>query len=81
MARTLVDWQRPAVAAAEAEERMPREFCAGAVWARDFAQADISAPFGGFRQSVFGGNCTSFWAIDEFVNLKAAWISLGRGGR
>lgn len=81
MARTLVDRQQPVIATAEAEEHMPRELCAGAVWARDFAQAGISAPFGDFRPFIVGGKDNSFWAIDEFVNLKAAWISLGRGGR
>ena len=61
--------------------RMSRELRAGTVWVNNFDQADISAPFGGFKQSGFGGKDKSLWAIDKYTNVKTTWINLGRGGR
>lgn len=53
---------------------------AGTVWINNFDQADLTAPFGGFKQSGFGGKDKSLQAIDKYVNWKTTWINLGKGG-
>lgn len=60
--------------------RFARDVKAGTVWVNNFDQADLTAPFGGFRQSGFGGKDKSLQAIDKYVNRKTTWINIGRGG-
>ncbi|HHC08026.1 MAG TPA: aldehyde dehydrogenase [Actinobacteria bacterium] len=61
--------------------RMARALRAGTVWINNFDQADITAPFGGFKESGFGGKDKGVHALDKYTNLKTTWINLGRGGR
>ena len=61
--------------------RLSRELRAGTVWVNNFDQADISAPFGGFKESGSGGKDKSIWALDKYTNLKTTWINIGKGGR
>jgi acyl-CoA reductase-like NAD-dependent aldehyde dehydrogenase len=61
--------------------RTARAIRAGTVWVNNFDQADITAPFGGFKQSGFGGKDKSLHALDKYTNVKTTWINLGRGGR
>jgi acyl-CoA reductase-like NAD-dependent aldehyde dehydrogenase len=61
--------------------RTARALRAGTVWVNNFDQADITAPFGGFKQSGFGGKDKSLQALDKYTNVKTTWINLGRGGR
>ena len=46
-----------------------------------FDQADITAPFGGFKESGFGGKDKSLHALDKYTNVKTTWINIGRGGQ
>ncbi len=61
--------------------RLARELRAGTVWINNFDQADITAPFGGFKESGSGGKDKSAWALDKYTNLKTTWINIGKGGR
>ncbi len=61
--------------------RMARRLRAGTVWINNFDQADITAPFGGFKESGFGGKDKGIHALDKYTNVKTTWINLGRGGR
>jgi 4-guanidinobutyraldehyde dehydrogenase / NAD-dependent aldehyde dehydrogenase len=61
--------------------RFARRVKAGTVWVNNFDQADVTAPFGGFKQSGFGGKDKSLQAIDKYVNWKTTWINIGKGGR
>jgi acyl-CoA reductase-like NAD-dependent aldehyde dehydrogenase len=53
---------------------------AGTVWVNNFDTSDITAPFGGYKESGFGGKDKSLHALDKYTNLKTTWINLGRGG-
>ncbi len=48
---------------------------AGVVWVNTFDAGDISAPFGGFKQSGFGRD-KSIHALEKFTDLKTIWIQL-----
>jgi acyl-CoA reductase-like NAD-dependent aldehyde dehydrogenase len=61
--------------------RVARAINAGTVWVNNFDQADMTAPFGGTKQSGFGGKDKSLWAIDKYTSLKTTWINIGKGGR
>jgi len=56
--------------------RVARELRAGVVWVNCFDKGDISAPFGGFKQSGFGRD-KSMHALDKYTDLKSIWIELG----
>ncbi len=60
--------------------RVARAIRAGTVWVNNFDQADITAPFGGFKASGFGGKDKSLHALDKYTNVKTTWINLGKGG-
>lgn len=53
---------------------------AGTVWVNNFDTSGIVAPFGGYKESGFGGKDKSLLAIDKYTNVKTTWINLGRGG-
>jgi acyl-CoA reductase-like NAD-dependent aldehyde dehydrogenase len=53
---------------------------AGTVWINNFDTSGITAPFGGYKESGFGGKDKSLHALDKYTNLKTTWINLGRGG-
>jgi acyl-CoA reductase-like NAD-dependent aldehyde dehydrogenase len=52
-----------------------RRLRAGVVWVNTFDAGDITAPFGGFKQSGFGRD-KSMHALDKFTDLKTIWIQL-----
>ncbi len=54
---------------------------AGTVWVNNFDTSGITAPFGGYKESGFGGKDKSLHALDKYTNIKTTWINLGRGGR
>jgi acyl-CoA reductase-like NAD-dependent aldehyde dehydrogenase len=60
--------------------RMSRDLRAGTVWVNCFDQADMTAPFGGFKESGFGGKDKSRWAVEKYTNQKTTWINFGKGG-
>jgi acyl-CoA reductase-like NAD-dependent aldehyde dehydrogenase len=59
---------------------MARALRAGTVWVNSYGQFDMSIPFGGFKQSGFGGRDKSLHALEQYTQLKSTWISLGPGG-
>ena len=41
-----------------------------------YSEGDISTPFGGYKQSGFGGRDNSVHAHDQYTQLKTIWIDL-----
>mgnify|MGYP001814883829 CR=1 FL=1 len=56
--------------------RGARALRAGTVTVNSFGEGDISTPFGGFKQSGFGGRDNSIHAHDQYTQLKTIWIDL-----
>lgn len=56
--------------------RTAREIRAGTVTVNCYGEGDISTPFGGYKQSGFGGRDNSVHAHDQFTQLKTIWIDL-----
>ena len=48
---------------------------AGTVWINAYDSADITVPFGGFKQSGFGRD-KSLHALENYEQLKTTWIDL-----
>ncbi|MGQ7248732.1 aldehyde dehydrogenase [Halomonas sp. V046] len=59
--------------------RMARAIRAGTVSVNCFSEGDITTPFGGFKQSGFGGRDKSIFAHDQYCELKTTWIQLAGG--
>jgi acyl-CoA reductase-like NAD-dependent aldehyde dehydrogenase len=55
--------------------RIARSLRAGVVWVNCFDRGDITAPFGGFKQSGFGRD-KSIHALDKYTDLKSIWIAI-----
>ena len=53
-----------------------RAIRAGTVTVNSFGEGDISTPFGGFKQSGFGGRDNGIHAHDQYTQLKTVWIDL-----
>ena len=51
-----------------------REIRAGTVTVNCFGEGDITTPFGGFKESGFGGRDKSIFAHDQYTELKTIWI-------
>ncbi|MCG6578115.1 aldehyde dehydrogenase [Pseudomonas sp. AF32] len=54
--------------------RLSREIRAGVVTVNCFGEGDASTPFGGYKESGFGGRDKSIWAHDQYTELKTIWI-------
>jgi acyl-CoA reductase-like NAD-dependent aldehyde dehydrogenase len=55
--------------------RLARALRAGTVYVNTFDTADITVPFGGYKQSGFGRD-KSLHALDGYTQLKTTWIDL-----
>ena len=55
--------------------RMVRAIKAGVVHVNTYGGTDITVPLGGFKQSGFGRD-KSLHALDQYVELKTAWVAL-----
>ncbi|WP_028634260.1 aldehyde dehydrogenase [Pseudomonas parafulva] len=55
--------------------RLSREIRAGVVTVNCFGEGDVSTPFGGYKESGFGGRDKSIWAHDQYTELKTIWIN------
>lgn len=51
-----------------------REIRAGTVTVNCFGEGDVTTPFGGFKESGFGGRDKSIFAHDQYTELKTIWI-------
>ena len=49
---------------------------AGIVTVNCFGEGDATTPFGGFKESGFGGRDKSIWAHDQYTELKTIWIDI-----
>lgn len=49
---------------------------AGTVTVNCFGEGDITTPFGGYKQSGFGGRDNSVHAHDQYTELKTIWVDL-----
>ncbi len=56
--------------------RGARSLRAGTVTVNAFGEGDISTPFGGFKQSGFGGRDNGIQAHDQYTQVKTIWIDL-----
>ncbi|WP_349608743.1 aldehyde dehydrogenase [Cupriavidus sp. DF5525] len=56
--------------------RLSREIRAGVVTVNCFGEGDITTPFGGYKESGFGGRDKSIWAHDQYTEMKAIWIDV-----
>ncbi len=56
--------------------RGARMLRAGTVTVNSFGEGDISTPFGGYKQSGFGGRDNSVHAHDQYTQLKTIWLDL-----
>lgn len=56
--------------------RAARDIKAGTVTVNCYGEGDISTPFGGYKQSGFGGRDNGIHAHDQYTELKTIWIDL-----
>jgi gamma-glutamyl-gamma-aminobutyraldehyde dehydrogenase len=56
--------------------RAARDIRAGTVTINCYGEGDITTPFGGYKQSGFGGRDNSLHAHDQYTELKTIWIDL-----
>lgn len=54
--------------------RAAKALRAGVVWVNCFDRGNMSAPFGGFKQSGFGRD-KSFLAFEKYMDWKSVWIA------
>jgi acyl-CoA reductase-like NAD-dependent aldehyde dehydrogenase len=57
-----------------------RELRAGTVSVNCFSEGDTGVPFGGYKQSGFGGRDKSFAAHDQYLETKTIWMQLRKPG-
>lgn len=57
--------------------RVSRALQAGTVSVNAYSEGDISTPFGGYKQSGFGGRDKGLEAFAQYTNIKTTWIDLG----
>lgn len=56
--------------------RGARALQAGTVTVNSYGEGDITTPFGGFKQSGFGGRDNGVEAHDQYTRTKTIWIDL-----
>ncbi|NTG43880.1 aldehyde dehydrogenase [Rhizobium rhizogenes] len=56
--------------------KLSREIRAGVVTVNCFGEGDATTPFGGFKESGFGGRDKSIHAHDQYTELKTIWIDV-----
>ncbi|MCP5075263.1 MAG: aldehyde dehydrogenase family protein, partial [Rhodobacteraceae bacterium] len=56
--------------------RGARALRAGTVTVNSYGEGDMATPFGGYKQSGFGGRDNSVHAHDQYTQLKTIWLDL-----
>jgi len=56
--------------------KLSREIRAGLVTVNCFGEGDATTPFGGYKESGFGGRDKSIFAHDNYCELKTIWIDV-----
>lgn len=56
--------------------RLSRAVKAGTVAVNGYSEGDLSTPFGGHRESGFGGRDKGLEAFEQYTELKTIWLTL-----
>ena len=56
--------------------RAARDLKAGTVTVNSYGEGDITTPFGGYKQSGFGGRDNGIHAHEQYCEVKTIWIDL-----
>ncbi|NND83256.1 MAG: aldehyde dehydrogenase [Gammaproteobacteria bacterium] len=56
--------------------RLARAIRAGTVTVNTYGEGNMATPFGGYKQSGFGGRDNSLHAHDQYTELKTIWIDI-----
>jgi gamma-glutamyl-gamma-aminobutyraldehyde dehydrogenase len=56
--------------------RVARALRAGTVSVNAYSEGDITTPFGGYKQSGFGGRDKGLEAFDQYTEKKTIWVTL-----
>jgi gamma-glutamyl-gamma-aminobutyraldehyde dehydrogenase len=56
--------------------RVARSVRAGTVGVNAYSEGDVTTPFGGYKQSGFGGRDKGLEAFDQYTEKKTIWITL-----
>ncbi len=56
--------------------RAARAIKAGTITVNCYGEGDITTPFGGYKQSGFGGRDNGMQAHDQYTEIKTIWIDL-----
>jgi acyl-CoA reductase-like NAD-dependent aldehyde dehydrogenase len=56
--------------------RVSRALRAGTVGVNAYSEGDITTPFGGYKQSGFGGRDKGLEALEQYTEKKTIWVSL-----
>jgi len=57
--------------------RVSRAIKAGTVGVNAYSEGDVTTPFGGFKESGFGGRDKGLEAFDQYTEKKTIWFALG----
>jgi 4-(gamma-glutamylamino)butanal dehydrogenase len=60
----------------DAAHRVARSVRAGTVTVNCYGEGDITTPFGGYKQSGFGGRDKGIEALQQYSELKTTWYAL-----
>jgi len=60
----------------DAAFRVARSIRAGTVSVNAYSEGDIMTPFGGYKESGFGGRDKGFEAFDQYTEKKTIWVAL-----
>ncbi|MCU0300604.1 MAG: aldehyde dehydrogenase family protein [Candidatus Nanopelagicales bacterium] len=60
----------------DAAHRIPRLLRAGTVSVNCYSEGDVTTPFGGWRQSGFGGRDKGLESLDQYCELKTTWLKV-----
>lgn len=56
--------------------RTARAIRAGTVAVNGYSEGDITTPFGGYKESGFGGRDNGLEALEQYTEVKTIWITL-----
>ena len=56
--------------------RFARAIRAGTVGVNAYSEGDITTPFGGYKESGFGGRDKGLEAFEQYTEKKTIWISV-----
>jgi gamma-glutamyl-gamma-aminobutyraldehyde dehydrogenase len=60
----------------DAAFRVARALRAGTVGVNAYSEGDITTPFGGYKQSGFGGRDKGLEAFEQYTEKKTIWVTL-----